>query len=194
MSAPDAPTPPPPSGTVRAPVRVMRPSPVAFVKAVRGFASGATGDAFTKRLRRAARTPDADLTQGVNATTYAPLALRDTGAACLFDQYGLRLEGSSELALAVPWTEVGRVALQVQHSPLLGLKMLRLVLWPTHPQTFLTAHPGSAPAWDPALGACTLAVVKGTSIPQDSVELALAGLQFAGGRFDGRVEEVRPAG
>ncbi|MDI3405275.1 hypothetical protein [Streptomyces cavernicola] len=185
----------PPAGVIRVPVRVPRPSPMAFAKAVWGFAGGATGDAFTKRLRRAARHPDPDPSLGIDAMTFAPLALRETGAAYFFDEHGVRLEGSSEISLAVSWCEVNRVALQVQHSQFLGLKMLRLLLWPTCPQSFLAAHPGSAPAWDAALGACALAVVKATTVPQDSIELALAGLDFAGAaRFDGRVEEIPPAG
>ncbi|PZT70342.1 hypothetical protein DN402_33445 [Streptomyces sp. SW4] len=175
------------------PVRVMRPSLAAFAKAVWGFAGGATEAAFTKRLRRAALAPDPDPTLGVDAMTFAPLALRETGAVYVFDQAGLRLEGSSEVSLALSWSEVARVALQVQHSPTLGLRMLRVVLWPVDPQTFLAAHPGSAQAWDAETGGCALAVVKATAVPRDSLDLTLAGLRFAGERFDGRVEEVRPA-
>jgi hypothetical protein len=177
-----------PAGVVRVPVRMMRPSPVAFAKSVWGFASGATGAAFTKRFRRAMRGSDPDPSLGIDAMAFAPLALRETGAAYYFDPSGLRLEGSSEVSLALSWSEVARVALQVQHSQFLGLKMLRLLLWPTHPHTFLAAHPGSVSAWDAELGGCALAVVKATTVPQDSIDLTLAGLVFAGERFDGRVE------
>ncbi|MFD4033452.1 hypothetical protein ACFWVP_23810 [Streptomyces sp. NPDC058637] len=135
-----------------------------------------------------------DSSPDVDAMTFAPLALRETGAAYFFDQGGLRLEGSSEVSLALSWSEVDRVALQVQHSRFLGLKMLRLLVWPAYPQTFLAAHPGSAPAWDEGLGGCALAVVKAVTIPQDSIDLTLAGLAFAGMRFDGRVEEIPLAG
>ncbi|MDT0380146.1 hypothetical protein RM572_15400 [Streptomyces sp. DSM 42041] len=184
----------PPAGVVRVPVRMMRPSPVAFAKAVWGFVGGATGSAFTKRSRRAVLNPGRDPSRGVNAMSHAPLALRETGAAYFFDPNGFRLEGSSEVSLAVSWGEVGRVALQVQHSTFLGLKMLRLILWPLYPQSFLAAHPGSTPAWDAELGGCALAVVKATTIPRDSVDLTLAGLAFAGARFDGRVEELPATG
>ncbi|MDG9720662.1 hypothetical protein [Streptomyces sp. DH24] len=179
-----------PARMVRVPVRMMRPSPLVFAKAVWEFASGATGANFTRRFRRAMRDPGTDPSLGIDAMTYAPLALRETGAVYIFDEGGLRLEGSSEVSLALPWSEVERVALQVQHSPFLGLTMLRLLLWPAHPQTFLAAHPGSAPAWDAGLGGCALEVVKAITVPQDSIDLMLAGLAFAGERFDGRVEEV----
>ncbi|WP_367126023.1 hypothetical protein [Streptomyces phytohabitans] len=56
---------------------------MAFAKAVRGFASGATGSAFARRLRRAARPPGDHPDRGtgpgpslgIDATTFAPLAL-----------------------------------------------------------------------------------------------------------------------
>lgn len=182
-----------PAGVVRVPVRMMRPSPLKFAKAVWGFAGGATEAAFNKRFRRAMRGPNPDPSLGIDAMTYAPLAMRETGAAYFFDQGGLRLEGSSEVSLALSWSEVSRVALQVQHSRFLGLKMLRLLLWPVYPHTFLAAHPGSAPAWDAQLGGCALALVKATTVPQDSIDLTLTGLAFAGQRFDGRVQEIRLA-
>ncbi|MGW7351296.1 hypothetical protein [Streptomyces sp. NPDC054784] len=191
-----------PTGTVRVPVRVTRPSPVAFAKAVRAFATGATGSAFTRRLRGAAHDPGHDPDRGicsgpslgVDATTFAPLALRETGAVHVFDAGGLRLEGSAEVSLALTWSEVDRVVPDVRHSPFLGLRMLRLLVWPTHPDTFLAAHPGSAPAWDAERGRCALAVVTAPAVPRDSLDLTLAGLTFAGERFDGRVRESRSDG
>ncbi len=82
------------------------------------------------------------------------------------------------------------MALQVQHSQLLGLKMLRLVLWPANPQTFLAAHPECGPVWDTTLGACTVAVATAITVPQTSVDATLTGLAFAGARFSGEVETL----
>lgn len=173
---------------------MMRPSPSAFVKAVWNFAGGTAGDIFVKRFRRTLTTPNRDPSPDLTAMTFAPLALRETGAVYVFDRHGLRLEGGSEVSLGASWSDLSRVALQIQHSRLLGLKMLRMVLWPTCPHTFLAAHPGSAKAWDPESRALAFAVVTATTIPQDSIDSTLTGLTFSGARFNGRVEEAPPPG
>lgn len=179
-----------PRTPVRVPVLAIRPSPTAFAKQVWSFASGATGRVFTDWFRSARRDGDAAAAPELNAMTFAPVATRETGAAYLIDEAGIRLVGSSEVAFDLTWHEIGRVGLQVQRAQLLGLKMLRLVLWPSQPQTFLAAHPECRPAWDEQLGAVTVAVATSPTTPQASIDLAKAGLAHAGECFDGRVEEL----
>lgn len=178
-----------PSGDeVRVPVRTVKPSATAFARSVWQFASGTVGDAFAGRLL--GRSADRPTAPTIDAMTFAPLEVRETGAVVVLDRHGLRVEGSRELAFALAWSEVGRVSLQVQHSRLLGLRMLRLVFWPAHPHTFPAAHPECAPALVPELGGYALALTTSPRVPQADIDLALSGLALAGARFDGEVEEV----
>lgn len=176
-----------PVNEVRVPVRIMRFSPLEYARRVWEFTSGAMGAGFVTRLCSALQDPDPKERLGINAMTFAPLGPRTTGAAFIFDPEGLRLEGSREVAFAILWSEVSRVALHRQRSHMLGLTTLRLVLWPAHPQAFVDKHPGVEAAWDAELGAFGVGV---STAPRVDPEPALLGLRFAGDRFRGQVEDL----
>lgn len=123
-------------GEVRVPVCTVGPSPKAFAKAVWEFVRGVKAATFIDRFRRSTGQPGHEDSTGLDAMAFAPVALHETGAVHVFDKHGFRLQRSAELSLALPWSEVHRVALQVQHSQILGLRMLRVAFWPAYPQTF----------------------------------------------------------
>ena len=81
----------PAHGEVRVAVCTVAPSPKAFAKAVREFFRGATGAAFFERFRRSTGGPGHEDATGIDAMSFAPLALHETGAEHVFDGHGLRL-------------------------------------------------------------------------------------------------------
>lgn len=135
---------------VEPPVRVqrltMRPSLVEFGKQVGRFVSGAGGRELLRGLGRSAATGE---TYHPSPLANAPLSLQKTGETYLFDAWGMRVQRSVEPFLAVPWTEMDKVSLQIQNSTMLGLEMLRVVFWPGQPQTFGDNHPECAKFFDP---------------------------------------------
>lgn len=197
---------PAPDEVVRVPIQVLRPSLVGFGKAVWNFGSGATGNAFVRRLRntrgsRADRGARPDVGEddvadpghsllGITPMTFAPVALKDSGAAWVFDRHGVRVEGSAQISFALPWHEVDRVALQLVEARRLGMQVLQVALWPAAEQTFLAAHPECGPGWDADMRAVVVAVCKAVEVPQESTTLTLSGLAHAGGRFGGELERI----
>ena len=187
LDAPD----PSPGGVVRVPVSTPRLSPTALGRSVWAFASGGTGTDFKDRFRRALRDRRPQALVDIDAMTFSPLASRESGASYVFDAHGVRLEGYRKLRLALTWSEIGRVALQLQHSKLLGLRSLRLVVWPVDHQAFAAAHPECGILWDEEVGGYSLNLSTGTVISQTKMDLAVVGVAHAGGRFSGQVEDVR---
>lgn len=177
---------------VRVPRLAMRPAPVEFAKAVWSYASGAGGRDLLRRVGRGAGSRES---VELDAMTFAPLGLRETGEVYLFDEWGLCLAaGSNEPWLAVSWAEIDKASLQVQSSQLLGLKMLRLVFWPLQPQIFRTAHPECARLWEPSREGYALAIVTAREVPQSSIDQMMAALAHAGTRYDGRVDHLVTSG
>lgn len=189
----------PRSGTVRVPVRMMRPSVLGFGKAVWRFSSGAVDADFVRRAGRMLRgqspepgkalDPDAPL--GITPFTFAPLALKATKASYVFDARGVRLEGVRRMPLAVEWSEVRRVSVRLLDMRFHGLTELQLVLWPADENVFARAHPRGAQAWDPELRALVLPLSRALEIPQRSIDGVLAGAAYAGDLFDGTLEHVQ---
>lgn len=191
-SMPNGPVPPPPSSAIRVPLTTQRPTIPGGFAGIGRFIGDNPGEVVRDTIATELGVPyDMRIPDG-NAMSYSPLELQDTGAALMFDVAGVRLDGSREVALAVGWHEAARVGLSMQHSQMLGLQVLRFVLWPADPGAFLANHPGSGPAWDAALQGVGIAICKAPQIPQGAVELSMAGLRFAGPRFSGTVDQLPP--
>lgn len=150
---------------VRVPISTPRVSPVAFARNVWRFSTGQLTAASGAK---------------VNAMTFAPLAVKDSGAAWVFDRGGLRLVGYPRLPLAIGWSELRSAELELQESATLGLQVLRIVLQPHDPTTFTRAHPGVESLWDPTVSAWSAIVSKGPQIPEETIRQTEEGLALGG--------------
>ncbi|MEO9322671.1 hypothetical protein ABFT23_04220 [Nocardioides sp. C4-1] len=168
---------------VRVPISTPRFFPVRLVRNVLAFGTGRMSEVTARRFRDDAH-PEAP---PVTAMTFSPLSVRETGAAYVFDARGLRLEGYRRLRLAVEWTELDRVVLEVQSFAALGLEGLRVAIWPHDPHGFARAHRGVEATWDETAGTWSLVLAKAPVVPPEKVEAAVVGLRHAGHRFTGEV-------
>lgn len=73
----------------RVPVRTVKPSATAFARSVWQFASGTVGDAFAGRLL--GRSADQPTAPTIDAMTFAPLEVRETGAVVVPELGGYAL-------------------------------------------------------------------------------------------------------
>lgn len=164
-----------PGNAVRVPIATPRFSLGRFVGTVFRFMTG----------EGAKPNPDAQPTAEPNAMTFAPLALRDSGASYVFDADGVRLEGYKRLPFAILWSETKQVRMQVERSQMLGLSSLQCLVWPADLEGFAAAHPQFSEFWDATVGAFSLTMQKAPTIDSQTIALAMAGARHAGHRFDG---------